>query len=288
MKALVLTFDKYRVFADHMIYRYQILWPNNPFIFRIPYQGEDVKEFYETKYGNKVEMKKSKPGIVETINTLLEELNDNEWIYWCLDDRYPVKIDIKGYQKLYEWVTNKIDDYEITGVRGINFPLGRMPESIYYFRFRIKTDDNQILYRRKNYYMFWSHQYFRVKVLRYVFSKMPKLLGSAKEMDYIVNTLKFNTEHFLYVLKKNVIVLGESATRGRLTKNCYESLSQNGFEIPVQFSLSKKEIIYGSQDSFINQSIFILRKMIKYILKLMGFKSYIRKRDVKSGLLSND
>jgi len=285
MKALVLTYDKYKVFADHMIYRYQILWPDNPFIFKVPYQREDIKEFYKKKYGNKVEMVKSNPSIVDTIDILLEGLDENEWIYWCLDDRYPVTIDINSYQKLYKWINNKVDDLKIAGVRGINSPLGRLPESIYYFKSKIITADKQILYRRKNYYLFWSHQYFRVKVIRYVFSKMPELLKSAKDMDYVVNTLKFNNEHYLYVLNKNVIVLGESTTRGELTKNCYKSLSQNGFDIPVQFSISEKEIIYGNHDSFFKQSIFILRKIIRYTLLLMGFKSYIRKRDVKSGRL---
>ncbi len=42
MKAIVLTFDKYMIFTDHMILTYQKLWPNNPFIFKIPYQDRNL------------------------------------------------------------------------------------------------------------------------------------------------------------------------------------------------------------------------------------------------------
>ena len=38
IKAIVLTYDKYRVFTDNMILCYEKLWPNHPFIFHVPYQ----------------------------------------------------------------------------------------------------------------------------------------------------------------------------------------------------------------------------------------------------------
>jgi len=38
MKAIVLTCDKYRVLTEHMILKYDKLWSNHPFCFRIAYQ----------------------------------------------------------------------------------------------------------------------------------------------------------------------------------------------------------------------------------------------------------
>ena len=38
MYAIVLTYDDNHNIANHMIYKYTNLWPNHPFIFRIPYQ----------------------------------------------------------------------------------------------------------------------------------------------------------------------------------------------------------------------------------------------------------
>ena len=95
MKALVLTFDKYKPFAQHMIMCYEEMWPNNPFTFRIPYQSDEVKEDYVQKFGKKVELIKSPSGIVDTMFALSDDLDENEWVYWCMDDRYPIQIDIK-------------------------------------------------------------------------------------------------------------------------------------------------------------------------------------------------
>lgn len=38
MKAIVLTYDKYRTLTERMISMYQKLWPGHPYRFRIPYQ----------------------------------------------------------------------------------------------------------------------------------------------------------------------------------------------------------------------------------------------------------
>src|SRR5437016_2587497 len=38
MKAIVLTCDRYRAVTEHMILQYEKLWPDHPFVFRVPYQ----------------------------------------------------------------------------------------------------------------------------------------------------------------------------------------------------------------------------------------------------------
>src|SRR6266704_2857588 len=46
IRAIVLTCDRYHVITRHMIYHYDRLWPNHPFVFHIPYQevgGTDSK-----------------------------------------------------------------------------------------------------------------------------------------------------------------------------------------------------------------------------------------------------
>ena len=107
MKALVLTFDKYRPFAEHMIICYEKLWPNNPFTFRVPYQSEEVKEHFEKTFGSKVEMIKSPSGIVDTMFALSDDLDENEWVYWCMDDRYPMKLNISEVEKCKRFIESE-------------------------------------------------------------------------------------------------------------------------------------------------------------------------------------
>lgn len=80
MKAIVLSCDKYHPMADHMIQCYQDIWPSNNFTFRIPYQNET--NYFNLKYGNKVEMIKSDRMIKPTVLKLIEDLVDDDWVYW--------------------------------------------------------------------------------------------------------------------------------------------------------------------------------------------------------------
>ena len=80
INAIVLTYDRNRIFTENMIKSYEKIWVDHPLIFHIPYQNLnkiDVK--------SKVIFHKSKPDIHSTINTLLKNFNDNEMIYWCID-----------------------------------------------------------------------------------------------------------------------------------------------------------------------------------------------------------
>src|SRR5437764_10740930 len=85
MKAIVLTCDRYRAVTEHMMLQYEKLWPDHPFNFRIPFQelgGTNTK---------RIEYVKTPPEIRATVLELLRNLPDEEWIYWCVDDKYPFR-----------------------------------------------------------------------------------------------------------------------------------------------------------------------------------------------------
>ena len=103
MKAIVLTYDKYRRLTDHMILRYRQLWPDNPFTFRIPFQ-----QLPDTDSAG-LEYIPSPPAIKATVLTLLQDLDDREWIYWCIDDKYPVHIDVPAMQSVLDWIRDRDD-----------------------------------------------------------------------------------------------------------------------------------------------------------------------------------
>jgi hypothetical protein len=263
MKALVLTFDKYRPFAEHMIMCYEQLWPNNPFTFRVPYQSEEVKTHFEEKFGNKVEMIKSPSGIVDTMFALSDDLDDNEWVYWCMDDRYPIKIEVEEVEKCRRFAEA---NNEVDGMMFCNNPKSWLPENVFWTRYVIKTEEGQKYYRRKNYTMIWNHQFLRVKVVRTFFGLFPRVMKQAKEMDYIKDKATLPDEQHLFVLNHNIAIYGESTNRGIMLRNCAESFAKKGLALPEGFEVSNKSIVKGTNGKIDNLKYFFkesLRKLIK-------------------------
>lgn len=266
MKAIVLTYDKYQVFTEHMIDAYQKVWPDNPFTFRLPFQL--LGEYYRNKYQDKVELIKSESDIVSTMNTLLNGLDENEWIYWCMDDRYPIFIDTKAVNQIYQWVKT-IQDTSISAILFLNSRKGQKPQNLHYFNKKLVDTTTNKYRQRKNYTMIWMHQFMRVKVMRHLFSHFPTNLKSAKEMDYIMFKLQLPQDHKLYVLNKNLGIFGESTSRGKLTKNCYSSLKKGNYNIPDNFEVGDKHIVIGEPTSLLDDAYF----WIKTIIKIMFGKS---------------
>src|SRR5210317_1867947 len=95
INAIVLTYDQNRVFTENMIKSYENIWTDHPFIFHIPYQ-----KLNKINVKSKVVFHKSKPDIWPTITTLLKNFDNNEMIYWCIDDKYPIKLDLKRIKEI--------------------------------------------------------------------------------------------------------------------------------------------------------------------------------------------
>jgi hypothetical protein len=223
MKALVLTYDKYRPLTEHMIGKYGQLWPQHPFTFRIPYQqlagkAEPAREYIRCP-----------SGIKQTVLALIDGLDDEEWIYWCIDDKYPVKLDIGGIESIRNWIRRDYDQSvdsilccrprKLTKQKRLT---GRL----------LKTGNGTTLLERKNYKCIWIHQFLRVKVLRHLFEAFPDVIPNAKAMDKLKGHVRKPDDHRLYVTKNTMAVFGESTMRGVITENCYRSLQNLGLPLP--------------------------------------------------------
>ena len=86
IKAIVLTCDRFRAITRHLIFKYDQLWPDHPFVFHIPYQELGGTDTQRVKYFT------SPSDIKGTVLHLLAEIDDEEWIYWCVDDKYPIEL----------------------------------------------------------------------------------------------------------------------------------------------------------------------------------------------------
>ena len=106
MKAIILTYDQQIGLAELVYKAYARLWPNCPFDFLIPCNNPDNKLFhrYLAKRDN-VTLMPSPPDIRGTMESLLESIEDEEWVYWAIDDRYPIRIDVTAMEEVYQFVT---------------------------------------------------------------------------------------------------------------------------------------------------------------------------------------
>ena len=226
MKAIVLTCDRYRAVTEHMIMKYKELWPDHPFVFRIPYQELGGRATASSEYV------KTPPDIRETVLQLIADLDDDDWIYWCVDDKYPVELVLAKFDQFVE------DAIRSPGISGLLFcrckALLRKPdETLYPEEWRSSFGD--VYFERKGWHQIWIHQLLRVKVLRHLFSQMPKEIASAKLMDQLKDDVPKLAEHRLFVTMNNFAVFGESTHKGTINQNCYESIIKTQIKLPKWF-----------------------------------------------------
>jgi len=259
MKAIVLTYDKYHRIADHMIHRYMIIWPDNPFTFRVPYQSYPI--VLKEKYQNKVECIQTDSNIKGTLLSLIEDLNDDEWIYWCMDDRYPINLKIDDVRYIYDWVLNTASS-DFSGVMFSSFPKMMRIKNI-------MSEDNCIYdkrgrkyYRRKNYAMIWMHQFLRVKVIRELFNGFPDEFNQAKQMDYFKMDMLLPDAHKLFMYSKSIAEYGESTHRGKMTLNCANSFKKSGLDIPPNFEIKNKEIYINNNNRLLTYLKYKIEQLV--------------------------
>jgi hypothetical protein len=226
IKAIVLTCDRYRAITEHMIFQYDQLWPDHPFVFHVPYQelgGVDVEQ---------VKYLQASSDIKRTVLHLLTEIDDEEWIYWCVDDKYPIQLVTDEIGSL---ISHAMRSPEVDGLLFCRCRATLNNPKLTLYPRKVKNPFGDLYLERKAWFQIWIHQILRAKVLRYLFTHLPDHIPSAKAMDELKNDVPKLPEHRLFVTKENFAVFGESTRRGVITQNCYESMVAAGIEIPEWF-----------------------------------------------------
>jgi hypothetical protein len=222
LPAIVLTCDRYHLFTAHMIARYEAMWPAHPFAFQVPYQHEPLR-------GPRVTPRRTAEPIRATVLELLRERPDEQWVYWCIDDKYPLRLVQPAVTRIADAVRagecGDLDGILFCRARKMLRPDRLMPE-------RREGPGGVWLLRRKDYSQMWIHQFFRVKVLRHVFERFPDSVPTAGALDPLKYTIPLPAGHRLYVVETNLAEFGESTIEGRVTENCAASLAAHGFAIP--------------------------------------------------------
>jgi hypothetical protein len=226
MKAIVLTCDRYRAVTEHMIHKYNELWPDHPFVFRIPYQELGGRATASIEYV------KTPADIRETVLQLIADLDDDEWIYWSVDDKYPIQLVL---EKIRHLVTDLRDSDSMSGLLFCRCKaLLRRPEDTLYPKQR-HNSFGDVYFERRAWHQIWIHQFLKVRVLRYLFSQMPDKIRSAKQMDHLKDGIPKPADLRLFVTMNNFAVFGESTHKGMINQNCYESIVKTTIALPKWF-----------------------------------------------------
>ena len=226
IKAIVLTCDRYRAITEHMIFQYDRLWPGHPFVFHVPCQELGGTDTDRIKYLT------APSDIKGTVLHLLTEISDEEWIYWCIDDKYPIQL---VTDKIASLISHAMRSPEVDGLLFCRCRATLNNPRLTLFPRKVKNPFGDVYFERKSWFQIWIHQVLRAKVLRYLFTHLPDDIPSAKAMDDLKNDVPKLPEHRLFVTKENFAVFGESTSRGVTTQNCYESMVAAGIEIPEWF-----------------------------------------------------
>lgn len=226
IKAIVLTCDRYRAITEHMMLQYERLWPDHPFVFHVPYQDLRGNDTGRIKY-----FKTPEP-LRGTVLQLIAELGDEEWIYWCVDDKYPIQL---RTTKISDLIVDAQRSPEMDGLLFCRCRVTLDSPKTALFPKKYRNEFGDIYFERKAWYQIWIHQLLRVKVLRHLFNHLPDDMASAKLMDTFKNDVPKLPEHHLFVTKENLAVFGESTNRGAITQNCYESIRASRIELPEWF-----------------------------------------------------
>jgi hypothetical protein len=234
IKAIVLTYDRYRAITQHLIVQYERLWPDHPFVFHIPYQELGGVDTERIKY------RQAPSDIKATVLHLLADIDDEEWIYWCVDDKYPIQL---VTDKIASLISHAMRSPEVSGLLFCRCRVTLSNPKLALYPRKIKNPFGDVYFERKAWFQIWIHQLLRAKVLRYLFTHLPDHIPSAKAMDELKNDVPKLAEHRLFVTKENFAVFGESTQRGVITQNCYESMLASGIELPEWFRSPNGEYV---------------------------------------------
>jgi hypothetical protein len=233
-----------------MILQYEKLWPSNPFIFYIPFQRD--KKPIKGVLPNKVEFINTSSNIRDTILALCDVANNDEYVYWCIDDKYPIKLSVDELTQVYQNIVYKnLDNID-------SFLLCRcktLLEKKHVSNKLIKIKKISFL-RRKTYTEIWLHQFIRNSVLKNIFSQLPKNIIDAKEMDEVIANLSMPSSIRLYVSSNSYMSFGESSSRGKITYNCFKSFKKQNIKIPSDMGISNREIFLGKRNPIFEKLLF--------------------------------
>ena len=229
LPAIVLTKDSYRPFTTNMIASYDELWPAHPLEFLVPYQS-DTSTCPQVRQ-SRITFVRTRESFQETILCLIAGMDEDAWVYFCIDDKFPTMLHQPLISDIFQRVLlGEVQEQDASALgftrarKSLNWPGISINQYVVFA---------QPSYRRAQPFTnFWFHQLLRVKVLRGFFQSLLNV-SVAKDMDGHGKTLD-PPGHF-FTTRKHGLSLAESTSRGRITATARESLDARGIEFSSAF-----------------------------------------------------
>jgi hypothetical protein len=279
VKSIVLSFDPHLEIANLLVETYNQLWPDCRFQFRIPFTDRDPRAIFRAQ---NVEFISTPPDIRSTVKSLLCDLPEHEFVFWCIDDRYPIEIfEPAVLRAVRDFASDaggdvdsiKLTDLTVEGIEGklhTRFPrrltrrwrpqLFRRPDTQ-----RVENDKTwrqreeggarepsfrlagqgffrQLGHPRNGFYM---PQFTTPAFLKQFFlaSALPLKYGIREFHHFLLST---NLEHKSYFPNTFLLSVGESTFRGRLSMVCYEQMLKFGL-VPPKIEIVRDYKIYSDR-----------------------------------------
>jgi len=279
VKGIVLSFDPHLEIANLLVETYNQLWPDCRFQFRIPFTDRDPRAIFRAQ---NVEFISTPPDIRSTVKSLLCDLPEHEFVFWCIDDRYPIEIfEPAVLRAVRDFASDaggdvdsiKLTDLTVEGIEGklhTRFPrrltrrwrpqLFRRPDTQ-----RVENDKTwrqreeggarepsfrlagqgffrQLGHPKNGFYM---PQFTTPAFLKRFFltPALPLKYGIREFHRFLLST---NLEHKSYFPNKFLLSVGESTFRGRLSMVCYEQMLNFGV-VPPKIEIVRDYKIYSDR-----------------------------------------
>jgi len=279
VKGIVLSFDPHLEIANLLVETYNQLWPDCGFQFRIPFTDRDPRAIFRAQ---NVEFISTPPDIRSTVKSLVCDLPEHEFVFWCIDDRYPIEIfEPAVLRAVRDFASDaggdvdsiKLTDLTVEGIEGklhTRFPrrltrrwrpqLFRRPDTQ-----RVENDKTwrqreeggarepsfrlagqgffrQLGHPRNGFYM---PQFTTPAFLKQFFlaSALPLKYGIREFHHFLLST---NLEHKSYFPNTFLLSVGESTFRGRLSMVCYEQMLKFGL-VPPKIEIVRDYKIYSDR-----------------------------------------
>ena len=234
MKAIVLSFDKQMGFCELLYKMYMEMWQDCPLTFRIPWNKENPK-YFEDK--SNVELIQCDSPIRPTMKALLNGIEDDEWVYWCIDDRYPKQIfNSNKLTQLHDFLQTSGQSAEFDAVK------------LYRWKEKLKDTEKYILLDKtykvqvdKHEWGYYHHQFCKSKYLKEIF--LSESLSENYRLQQINPfPLSKNSLQDIRALvpDEDDVKFGEPCVAGKITPEGEEYLLKYSCEIPC-YEKTKKD-----------------------------------------------
>jgi glycosyltransferase involved in cell wall biosynthesis len=256
--AIVLTFDTQLGLAELTHKRYTDLWPANPLEFRIPVNG--------TATGSALTYLEAQPDchlvptpspIGSSMRALLEGIDDETWVFWCIDDRYPTWVDAEALDEICAELDSCPAPVE-------EVKLLRWRERIAPDLVAVGSVQFVVQQARGREWGFWHHHFIRAGTLRRLFAaeRVADDCGIRDVLRSVINDNRRSDRRWhrapvagaegqvfhgrALVPTRPLIRLAEPLKARVLTANGLDELRRNDCEIPPYRSDGQRKIFTWS------------------------------------------